>query len=41
MEPDKHDDEESTSVPGAGTLVLIGVVGILIIVGFLYTVMTG
>lgn len=35
------DNDEPARVPGSGTLILIGVIGILIIVGFLYSVMTG
>ncbi len=35
------DNDEPGRVPGSGTMILIGVIGILIIVGFLYSVMTG
>jgi hypothetical protein len=41
MELNEDDDNEPARVPGSGALILIGVIGILIIVGFLYSVMTG
>lgn len=41
MDPDNDDQEEETRDPGASALLLIGVIAILVIVGFLYTVMTG
>lgn len=35
------DNDESARSTGSGALILIGVIGILVIVGFLYSVMTG
>ncbi|WP_327002210.1 hypothetical protein OHA72_44890 [Dactylosporangium sp. NBC_01737] len=40
MDNDDNDDDD-TRVPGSGALILISVIGILVIVGFLYSVMTG
>ena len=34
-----NSDDDSAGVPGSGAMILIGVIGILVIVGFLYSVM--
>ncbi|WP_255781270.1 hypothetical protein KZZ52_14275 [Dactylosporangium sp. AC04546] len=44
MSSDQHDEfsgDEQTRDPGASALTLIGVLSILLILGFIYTVMSG
>lgn len=36
---DRQDDDDPARVPGSGAMILIGVLAILIIVGFLYSVL--
>ena len=39
-ETSELDDEDGASTTGSGALILFGVIGVLVIVGFLYSVMT-
>ena len=42
MDPDEDDDDNTSSTPpnsSATSLIIIGIVGILVIVGFLYSTM--